>query len=188
MSIATVTLDEVLELFKFPRTIGMFEGSPMDVKLGRFGPYIDHAGAFYSLAKTDDPYSIDEARGIEVIVARRQNIAERTLKTFDEDPSVKIMKGRWGAYIVVGKQNVRIPKGTDYTALTLEECLQLAAQQAPAAKKSSRKKADDESDTTETTKKAAKKTAAKKTAAKKTAAKKTAAKKTAAKKSPEKPS
>ena len=184
LSIETVTLEQALELFKFPRVIGLYEEAPMEVKLGRFGPYIEHNKAFYSLAKEDDPYTIEGPRGIEVILARRQKIAENTIKTFEEDPSVKVLKGRWGPYIVVGKQNVRIPKDTNAEALTLEDCLQLAAQQAPA--KPAKKGAAAKSTT------AAKKTAAKKPAAKKAtkkvakkAVKKTttAVKKTAAKKS-----
>ena len=179
LSIETVTLEQALELFKFPRVIGLFEEAPMEVKLGRFGPYIEHNKAFYSLPKEDDPYSIEGPRGIEVILARRQKIAENTIKTFDEDPSVKVLKGRWGPYIVVGKQNVRIPKDTNAEALTLEDCLQLAAQQAPAkpAKKSAAKAAKAEP-AAKPAKKAVKKAAKK--AVKKTT---TAVKKTAAKKS-----
>ena len=178
LSIETVTLEQALELFKFPRVIGLFEEAPMEVKLGRFGPYIEHNKAFYSLPKEDDPYSIEGPRGIEVILARRQKIAENTIKTFEEDPSVKVLKGRWGPYIVVGKQNVRIPKDTNAEALTLEDCLQLAAQQAPAkpAKKGAASKAaaaEKKPAVKKATKKAAKK-AVKKTT---TAAKKTAAKK-----------
>ncbi len=179
LSIETVTLEQALELFKFPRVVGLFEEAPMEVKLGRFGPYIEHNKAFYSLPKEDDPYTIEGPRGIEVILARRQKIAENTIKTFDEDPTVKVLKGRWGPYIVVGKQNVRIPKDTNAEALTLEDCLQLAAQQAPAkpAKKSATRTAKAEP-AAKPAKKAAKK-AAKKTAKKTT----TAVKKTAAKKS-----
>ncbi|MFN4986337.1 MAG: type I DNA topoisomerase [Ignavibacteria bacterium] len=161
LKIETITLEEALELFKFPRVIGLFEDYPMEVKLGRFGPYIEHNKAFYSLPKEDDPYSVQGPRGIEVILARRQKIEENTIKIFPEDDNVKILKGRWGPFIKVGKQNVRIPKDTDAASLTLEECLQLALQQAPA--KAPAKKAA--------------KTAAKKTPAKKTAVKKTAAKK-----------
>jgi DNA topoisomerase-1 len=164
LSIATITLEQALELFKFPRAIGDFEGSTMEVKVGRFGPYIEHAGAFYSIPKTDDIHTIAADRGIEIILAKRQSIIDRTIKTFPEDSSVKILKGRWGAFIVVGKQNVRIPKGTDPASLTLEDCLALALQQEP------------------------KKPAAKKAAAKKTAAKKPAAKKATAKKAAKKPS
>ncbi len=188
LSIETVTLEQALELFKFPRVIGLFEEAPMEVKLGRFGPYIEHNKAFYSLPKEDDPYSIEGPRGIEVILARRQKIAENTIKTFEEDPSVKVLKGRWGPYIVVGKQNVRIPKDTNAEALTLEDCLQLAAQQAPAkpAKKGAAAKKAAAGDATPAAKKAVKKAAKKpaKKAAKKAAKKTTAAvKKTAAKKS-----
>jgi len=164
LSIATITLDQAMELFKFPRDIGEFEGSKMDVKVGRFGPYIEHAGAFYSIPKTDDIHTIEAPRGIEIIELKRQSIIDRTIKTFPEDPSVKVLKGRWGAFIVVGKQNVRIPKGTDPASLTLEECLTFALQQAPKVSAAAAKKA------------AAKKPAAKKTAAKKKPAKKAAKK------------
>lgn len=164
LSIETVTLEQALELFKFPRTIGLFEDSPMDVKLGRFGPYIEHNKAFYSLSKDDDPYTVEGARGIEVIVTRRIKISENTIKVFEEDETVKILNGRWGAYIAVGKQNVRIPKGTEPSTLTLADCLELAAQQAPQ--------------------KPVKNAKEKGTAVKKVAVKKTVAKKSAAKKKP----
>ena len=160
LSIATITLEQAMELFKFPRNIGEFEGSGMEVKVGRFGPYIEHAGAFYSIPKTDDIHTIETARGIELIGLKRQSIIDRTIKTFEEDPSVKVLKGRWGAFVVVGKQNVRIPKGTEPASLSLEDCLALASQQAPKVSAAAAKKA------------AAKKPAAKKAAAKK-AAKKT---------------
>lgn len=168
LSIATITLEQAMELFKFPRNIGEYEGSSMEVKVGRFGPYIEHAGAFYSIPKTDNIHTIEAARGIELIGLKRQSIIDRTIKTFEEDPSVKVLKGRWGAFVVVGKQNVRIPKGTEPASLTLEDCLALAAQQAPKVSAAAAKKA------------AAKKPAAKKATAKK-AAKKTAAKKPAKK-------
>jgi len=173
LSIATITLEQAMELFKFPRNIGEFEGSGMEVKVGRFGPYIEHAGAFYSIPKTDDIHTIETARGIELIGLKRQSIIDRTIKTFEEDPSVKVLKGRWGAFVVVGKQNVRIPKGTEPASLSLEDCLALASQQAPKVSAAAAKKA------------AAKKPAAKKATAKK-AAKKPAAKKAAAKKAAKK--
>jgi DNA topoisomerase-1 len=179
LSINTITLEQALELFRFPRVIGMFEGAEMQVKLGRFGPYIEHAGAFYSLAKTDDPFTIEQERGIEVITTKRQATLERTIKVFDEDPSVKILKGRWGPYIVVGKQNVRIPKDTDATSLSLKDCLELAAQQAPDTKKASKTKASVEASVGSAT--GGKAAAAKKTSAKKVSSKRTAAKKAAKK-------
>jgi DNA topoisomerase-1 len=168
-SISTITLEEALALFDFPRIVGEYEGKPMKANLGRFGPYIEHDKAFYSIPKDEDPRTITEERAIEVIIARRQNILDRTIKTFAEDPTVKILKGRWGPFIVVGKQNVRIPKDTDAASLTLEECLQLAAQQAPAKGKAAAKKSAkggaEEGAVTKAVKKTAKK-AVKKTAKK----------------------
>jgi len=166
LSIETVTLEQALELFKFPRTIGLYEELPMDVKLGRFGPYIEHNKAFYSLAKEDDPYSIEAPRGIEILVARRIKIAENTLRVFEENESVKVLKGRWGPYIAVGKQNVRIPKGTDPLSLTLQDCLDLADQQEP---KKTSKKSTEKTTTSKppVAKKTVKKVAAKKKAVKK---------------------
>lgn len=186
LSISSITLEQAMELFRFPLRIGEFETLPMDVKLGRFGPYIEHSGAFYSVPKGEDPASITSQRGVEIIQARRQALLERTIKEYAEDPTVKILKGRWGPYITVGKQNVRIPKGTEASTLTLEDCLQLAAQQAPpaaskaAAKRSS--KAGGSAEKPSATRTAAKKTVAKKSAAKKTVAKKTTAKKSTARK------
>jgi DNA topoisomerase-1 len=183
VTMENITLEQALELFKFPRVIGSFEDHPMEVKLGRFGPYIEHNKAFYTLPKEDDPYTIVGPRGIEVILARRQKIIENTIKVFEQDPNVKILKGRWGPYIAVGKQNVRIPKGTDVATLTLDDCLQLAQQQEPPAKQKKGGKAkSDNAEAGTSSKPAAKKTAAKKTASKKTAAKKTATKKAATKK------
>ncbi|MCX6139634.1 MAG: type I DNA topoisomerase [Candidatus Kapabacteria bacterium] len=186
LSIETITLEQALELFKFPRTIGLYEELPMDVKLGRFGPYIEHNKAFYSLAKEDDPYTIEGPRGVEVIEARRLKIIENTIKLFDDDPTVKILKGRWGPYIVVGKQNVRIPKGTEAESLTLADCLELASQQAPK-KPAAKEKAASKKTAVAKKAPAAKKTVAKKKTAakKKPAVKKTAAKKAAIKKTTE---
>lgn len=177
LSINSITLEQALELFKFPKAIGTYEGFVMDVKVGRFGPYIEHNGDFYSIPKTDDPHTIQGDRGIEIILAKRQSIQERTIKTFDDDPTVKILKGRWGPFIAVGKQNVRIPKGTEPADLTLDECLLLAAQQAPAPATKSRKKSAASTDdpvpvrSVKPAKKAAKKTA-RKSATKKATTKK----------------
>ncbi|MCU0330390.1 MAG: type I DNA topoisomerase [Candidatus Kapabacteria bacterium] len=174
LSINSITLDQALELFKFPKAIGTFEGFTMEVKVGRFGPYIEHNGDFYSIPKSDDPHTIQGDRGVEIILAKRQSIQERTIKTFEDDPTVKILKGRWGPFIAVGKQNVRIPKGTEAADLTLDECLLLAAQQAPPAATKGRKKAAETSDapaSNKPAKKAAKKTA-RKAATKKAAPKK----------------
>ncbi len=121
-----ISLEDALELFKLPREIGLYEEKPMKAAIGRFGPYIQHNSKFYSLAKTDDPYDVNAERGIEIIEAKRKADIEKFIKDFPENPEVKILNGRFGAYIVVEKKNVKIPKGKDPLLLTLEECLKLA--------------------------------------------------------------
>ncbi|MDB5010767.1 MAG: topA, partial [Mucilaginibacter sp.] len=126
-SIETITLEESLELFKLPKKVGVFEDKDMTVAIGRFGPYIKHNSAFYSLPKEIDPHDVTEEKAIELILEKRKKDAERLIKSFDEDPSVKILNGRWGPYIEFGKQNVKIPKGKEPESLTFEECKALAA-------------------------------------------------------------
>ncbi|MBN4052258.1 type I DNA topoisomerase, partial [Sphingobacteriaceae bacterium AH-315-L07] len=132
--IDTITLEEALHLFELPRSIGEFENTEITVNIGRFGPYVKHMDKFYSLkGDVDDPYTIEKERAIEVIHEKRKLESERIIKTFDENEEVKVLKGRWGPYIAVGKQNVKIPKDTEPSSLTLEECLKLA-EEAPKTK------------------------------------------------------
>jgi DNA topoisomerase-1 len=135
--IESITLEEALSLFDLPREIGEFEGLKMVVNNGRFGPYVKHGPAFYSLQKGMDPYTIETEAAIQLIEAKRKADIEKVIKTFDDRPDVKVLNGRWGPYIAVGKENVKIPKGTEAKDLTLEDCLVLAATQAekPAGKK-----------------------------------------------------
>ncbi len=128
-----ISMAEALELFKLPREIGTFEGKPMTVAVGRFGPYIKHESKYYSLGKTDDPFTVEDSRGVEIIEAKRKSDAEKFIKEFPENPEIRVLNGRFGPYIVAGDKNVKIPKGKDPQSLTLEECLQLAAE-APEKK------------------------------------------------------
>lgn len=158
----TVTLEEALELFKLPRELGEFEGNVMQVNVGRYGPYIRHDGKFISLGKEDDPYTVSSDRAIELIQAKRKADAEKFIKSFDENPDVQILNGRYGPYIKVGKKNVKIPKGKEPKELTLAECLELAEKTPEKKKKGAA---------------TAKKTTAKKPSTKKTTAKKSTTKK-----------
>lgn len=173
-----ITLEEALELFKLPRTVGEFEGKEMVVSIGRFGPYIRHNSQFFSLKKEDDPMTIESDRAIQIILDKREVEKNKTIKTFPEVPELLVLNGRFGAYISHEKKNYKIPKGKDPKELTLEECLHIVNTTEPsgrsarfakaaAAKKGAAKKA--------APKKAAKKAAAKKST--KTAAKKTGKKK-----------
>ncbi len=121
--IETITLEDALELFKLPRTAGNFEDKPMTVAIGKFGPYIKHDNKYYSLDKTDDPLSVSEERAIQIIEAKRKAEVEKLIKEFSENADVKVLNGRYGPYVVVGKKNVKIPKGKEPKEITLEECL-----------------------------------------------------------------
>jgi len=139
-SIETISLADALELFKLPKKVGVFEDKEMTVAIGKFGPYVKHNSAFYSLPKEIDPLDLTEERAIELIIDKRKRDAERLIKTFDENPEVKILNGRWGPYIEFGKQNVKIPKGKEPLELTYEECKALADAEAKAPKKAGGKR------------------------------------------------
>jgi DNA topoisomerase-1 len=125
-SLDSITLQEALKLFDFPRTVGAYEGDDLTVAIGRFGPYIKHKNKFYSLKKEDDPQSIDETRAIELIKEKQVIEKEKIIKTFPEDENVKVLNGRYGAYLVIKKQNFKIPKDIEPKSLTLEDCYKIA--------------------------------------------------------------
>lgn len=125
--IENITLEDALELMKMPRQMGEFEESPVVVNIGRFGPYVLHDKKFVSIPKEEDPYTITLDRAIELIQNKRVADANKTIKTFAENPDIQVLNGRFGPYIKAGKKNVKIPKDKEPKDLTLEECLELAA-------------------------------------------------------------
>ncbi|WP_300358587.1 type I DNA topoisomerase [Fluviicola sp.] len=159
-SIHTITLEEALELFKLPRLVGEFEGQEVKANSGRFGPYVQIGKLFVSLKKEDDPMTVTLERAIELIQEKREVEANRLIKDFPGREDVQLLNGRYGAYLKIGKDNFKLPKGTDAATLTLEECLAIANDPANAPKKKPGGRA------------AAKKAPAKKAAPKKAVAKK----------------
>ncbi len=127
-SMDSLVLEEALRLFDFPRAIGSYEEADLTVAIGRFGPYVKHKSAFYSLSKTDDPVTIDAERAIELIDEKRKKESERIIRIFEEDAQVQVLNGRYGPYIAIGKSNYKIPKGTEPVSLTLEQCREIAKQ------------------------------------------------------------
>lgn len=122
----TITLEEALELFKLPRSLGNFEDEEMVVGIGRFGPYVRHNNKFYSLKKgIDDPYEIVAERAIELINEKREQDKNRVIKTFDDEPGLQVLNGRWGPYISYNKNNYKIPKGKEAGKLSKEDCLEI---------------------------------------------------------------
>ncbi len=142
-SIETITLEEALELFRLPREVGVFEGKPMVIGIGRFGPYIRHNNGFVSIPKTLDPLSINADQAIEIIEAKRLADAQKVIARFDVDPEIQVLNGRFGPYITRGKDNFKIPKGTDPHGLSLDDCLKIIEDPAnsPKAKPGGRKSA-----------------------------------------------
>lgn len=133
--IENVTMEDALELFKLPREVGFFEDKKMTAAVGRFGPYIKHDNAFYSLQKGQDPLAITEAEAIELIQAKREADANKHIKTFDENPEIQILNGRWGPYIKFGKNNFKIPKGKEAEQLTYAETIEIIEAQPDNGKK-----------------------------------------------------
>jgi DNA topoisomerase-1 len=122
----TITLEEALELFKLPRNLGQYEDHDVVVAIGRFGPYVRHKSAFYSLKKgMDDPMTIQLDRAIELIEAKREAERKKIIKTFAETQDLRVLNGRWGPYISYKKENYRVPKNTDPAGLSLEDCMQI---------------------------------------------------------------
>tara|TARA_B110000008_G_scaffold138641_1_gene140537 strand:- start:20511 stop:22847 length:2337 start_codon:yes stop_codon:yes gene_type:complete len=145
-TIQTITLDQAMDLFKLPRTVGEWEGKEIVASVGRFGPYLRYDGKFTSIKKTDeeDPLTIALDRSIELIKIKIQADKDRLISNFDGDPLIQVLNGRYGPFIQVSppkgkKINVKIPKGTEPKDLTREECITLWENQ-PAKKPRGKKK------------------------------------------------
>ncbi|MCK5464327.1 MAG: DNA topoisomerase I, partial [Bacteroidales bacterium] len=134
-SIKTITIEEALSLFKLPRVIGQFENEEVTIGIGKFGPYARHSDKFYSLGKSDDPFSITLERAIELIHQKREQDKNKVIQQFKENPGLQILNGRWGPYIKLDKENFRIPKNKKAEELNYEECLRIIEKAREAKKK-----------------------------------------------------
>ncbi len=137
-SLESINLEEALDLFNYPRTIGSYEGEDIMVSIGRYGPYIKHKKQFFSIGKKEDPAMVDQERAIEIIEQKRKLDKEKVIKTFDEE-GMQILRGPYGPYISFKKNNYRIPKSKDPSQLTLDDCRKII-EKAPAKKRGGRKK------------------------------------------------
>lgn len=122
--IEAITLEEALELFSLPRTVGKLDDEDVVIGIGKFGGYVRHGKMFASLTKNDDPYTVSFERAVELIEAQKQQnkMANTPLKTFDEDKDMLVKNGRYGAYIAYKGKNYRLPKNRKPEELTYEEC------------------------------------------------------------------
>ena len=127
-SLETITLEEALALFDLPKNIGEYEGEVMTVAVGRFGPYIRHAGKFYSLPKDTDPLSCTAEQAIEIIREKRESEEKSLLKSFTEDADLSIRTGRFGPYLKYKTDNYKLPKDVDPTSMSYDDCMKLIAE------------------------------------------------------------
>ena len=149
-SVSTITLDEALKLFEFPRTLGEFEGKNVTVAIGRFGPYVKHDNKFVSIPKSMAPATVTLDDAIQLIENKRSADNQKIVKTFDEDPDMQLLRGPYGVYICYKKANYKIPKTVaEPENLTIEQCREIIENgPAPKARRGAKK--------TTTTKKTAK--------------------------------
>lgn len=135
-SVATITLEEALKLFEFPRHLGEFEGKDVSVAIGRFGPYVKHDGKFVSIPKDLSPTEITIEQAQELIVAKREAESRKHIKSFDSQPDLAVLNGRFGPYIAYKGNNYKIPKTVnDPAQLTIEQCMELIKTQEETPKK-----------------------------------------------------
>ena len=143
LSIETITLEEVLELFKLPRTIGEFEGKPVVIGTGRFGPYILHDKKYTSLPSTEDPHSVTLETSVALIEQKRMQEKQKHLKSFSEDEKLEVINGKYGPYLAYDGKNYKLPKELHEKAaeLTYEQCMELVNAAPAKPKKTARKTA-----------------------------------------------
>jgi len=132
--IETITLEEALNLFRLPRSLGMHQGGEIVVGTGKYGPYLRHDGKFYSLKKgVDDPYTITLERALEIIREKNENDRKKIIKDFGD---ILVLNGRFGPYLTKDKKNYRLPKGIDTEKITKEDCLEIIEKNNNTPKKS----------------------------------------------------
>ena len=127
LSMETITLDEALDLFQLPRTVGEYEGTPVVIGAGRFGPYVLHNKQFVSLPKGEDPLTFTLENAIQLIQEKRQQDQKRHIKAFEEDKDLEVMNGRYGPYLAYKGKNYRLPKAlhSKLDSLTYDDCMKI---------------------------------------------------------------
>lgn len=124
-SLETITLEEALELFKFPRALGDIDGKPVTVGKGKFGPYIRYENTYVSIPKTVDPLSVTLEEAEQMLKDKQEAEAKKVIKTFAENPDLQILNGRYGPYIAYQKKNYKIPENVEPADLNLDACFKV---------------------------------------------------------------
>ena len=121
-SIETITMEEALELFKLPLTLGEHEGLEVSVNIGRFGPYVKWGEQFISMPKGEEPTEVDLQRAVQIIAAKQ--FEDAPIGFYDEMPITK-GKGRFGPFIKWNNLFINIPRAYNFDTLTQKDCNEL---------------------------------------------------------------
>lgn len=124
-SIETITIEEALDLFKLPRSLGEYNNQKITAAIGRFGPYVKYGSLFASVPKDRDIFELTLPEAIELIEAKLKAESEKLLRTFSEDANLEILKGKWGPYISYKKSNFKLPKDTNITEISFDEIMKI---------------------------------------------------------------
>ena len=138
--IETLTLDEALKLFRLPRTVGELDGQAIVATKGRFGPYIKYGDKMISLPKGADPLKVTLEECVKMIEEDRNTLPVNATILEFKDSGISILNGRFGPYIKKDGVNFRIPRGTDVSKLTEEDCLNIVNNSKPGGKTYKRKR------------------------------------------------
>lgn len=135
--ISDIRLEDALALFALPRTVGVFEGKEIQASDGKFGPYVVHNKVFASIPKNSqlNPLTITLEEAVAILEAKREQVANKIIQEFNEDPDIKILNGLYGPYIKAGKNNIKLPKGKDPKALTFDEVVEIIQTAPPPSEK-----------------------------------------------------
>ena len=139
-SVGTLTLEEALKLFELPRTLGTVDGETVTVAIGRFGPYVKRGKNYVSVPKDIAPLEITLEQALSLFEAKQKAEQQKVLKSFDEEPDLQVLNGRYGPYICYKKQNYKIPRKTDAATLTLDDCRAIIADEANASKPAAKRR------------------------------------------------
>jgi len=139
-SLDTITIDQALDLFKLPRLVGEHLGKEIMAATGRFGPYLKYDGKFYSIPRNEDPLTVELDRAIEIILEKQEKDKNKTIKEFEGHPQLKILMGRWGAYLYSDGENYKLPKTKKPEEFSLEDCLNILKEATPPKKSPTAKK------------------------------------------------
>ena len=123
----SITLEEALELFRLPRTVGVIDGSAVTIGTGRYGAYILHNKEYTSLPKEEDPLTVTLETVIKVLQDKKEKDQQRHIKKFEEDEKMEVLNGRYGPYVAYDGKNYRLPRNLQQKAaeLTYEQCKQI---------------------------------------------------------------